>query len=41
MLKATLHEAWNLKYDTTEITTATNKGYIEWLLENCYLMGKN
>ena len=28
MLKATLHKARNLKYDTTEMTAATNEGYI-------------
>ena len=33
-------KAWNLKYDTTEMTAATTEGYIGRLLENCYLMGK-
>ena len=35
-----VRKAWNLKYDTTEMTAATNEGYIGWLLKNCYLMGK-
>ena len=35
-----VHKAWNLKYDTTEMTTATNEDCIGWLLENCCLMGK-
>ena len=30
----------NLKYDTTEMTAATNDYCIRWLLENCCLMGK-
>ena len=33
-------KAWNLKNDTTEMTAATNKDCIGWLLENCCLMGK-
>ena len=35
-----VHTAWNLKYDTTEMTAATNEDYIGWLLENCCLMGE-
>ena len=35
-----VHKAWNLKYDRTEMTTATSEGCIGWLLENCYLTGK-
>ena len=35
-----VYKAWNLKYDTTEMTTATNEDCIGCLLENCYLMGK-
>ena len=35
-----VHKAWNLKYDTTELTAATNEDSIGWLLENCCLMGK-
>ena len=35
-----VHKAWNLKYDPTEMTAATNKDCIGWLLENCCLMGK-
>ena len=31
---------WWEKIHTTELTTATNKGCIGWLLENYYLMGK-
>ena len=40
MLKA-VHKSWNLKYDTTEMTAATNEHCIGWLLESCFLMGKN
>ena len=32
-----VHKAWNLKYDTTEMT-ATNEDCIGWLLGNCCLM---
>ena len=35
-----VHKAWNLKYDTTEMTAATNEDCIGWLLENCCLMGE-
>ena len=35
-----VHKAWNLKYDTTEMTAATNKDCIGWLLESCCLMGE-
>ena len=35
-----VYEAWNLKYDITEMTTATNKRYTGWSLENCYFIGK-
>ena len=35
-----VHKAWNLKYDTTEITAPTNEDCIGWLLESCCLMGK-
>ena len=35
-----VHKAWNLKYDTIEMTAATNKDCIGWLLENCSLMGE-
>ena len=35
-----IHKAWNLKYDTTEMTAATNEDCIGWLLENYCLMGK-
>ena len=35
-----VHKAWNLKYDTTEMTTATNEDCIGWLLENCCLIGE-
>ena len=35
-----VHKAWNLKYDTTELTVATNEDSIGWLLENCCLMGE-
>ena len=34
-----MHKAWNLKYDTTEMTVTTNEDCIVWLLENCFLMG--
>ena len=34
-----VHKAWNLKYDSTEMTTATNECCIEWLLENCFWCG--
>ena len=33
------HKAWKLKYDITEMATATNEVWIGWLLENCHLMG--
>ena len=33
-----VHKAWNLKYDTTEMTVAINEDCIGWLLENCCLM---
>ena len=33
-----VHNAWNLTY-ATEMTTATIDGCIEWIFENCYLMG--
>ena len=36
-----VHKAWNLKYDTTEMTAATNEGCIGWLLETCIWWGKN
>ena len=36
-----VHKSWNLKYDTTEMATATNEGCIGWLLENCYLRETN
>ena len=35
-----VHKAWNLKYDTTEMTAATNEDCIGWLLENCCLIRK-
>ena len=35
-----VHKAWNLKYDTTEMTATTNEGCIGWLLENYYSIGK-
>ena len=35
-----VHKAWNLKYETTEMTAATNKDCIRWWLENCCLMEK-
>ena len=35
-----IHKAWNLKYETREMTAATNEDSIGWLLENCCLMGK-
>ena len=35
-----VHEAWNSKYDATEMTSATNEDSIGWLLENCCLMGE-
>ena len=31
--------AWHLKYDTTEMTAATNEDCLEWLLKNCCLRG--
>ena len=36
-----VHKAWNLKHDAAEMTAATNEGCIEWLLENCYLLGND
>ena len=35
-----IYKVWNLKYDTTEMTAATNEDCTGWLLENCCLMGK-
>ena len=35
-----VHKAWNLKYDTTKMTAATNEYSIGWLLENSSLMRK-
>ena len=35
-----IHKAWNLKYDITEMTAATNEDCTGWLLENCCLIGK-
>ena len=35
-----VHKAWNLKYETTEMTAATNEDCKGWLLEDCCLMGK-
>ena len=35
-----VHKASNLKYDTTEMTAATNEDCIGWLLENFCLIGK-
>ena len=36
-----VHKAWNLKYDTTEMTAATNEGCIGWLLKNFCFGGRN
>ena len=35
-----VHKAWKLKYDTAEMTAATNEDCIRWSLENCFLMGE-
>ena len=35
-----VHKARNLKYETIEMTAATNEECIGWLLENCYLKGE-
>ena len=29
-----VHKAWNLKYDSTEMTTATNEGCIGWTFDS-------
>ena len=36
-----VHVAWNLKYDTTEKTTATNEDCIGWLLTIAVWWGRN
>ena len=35
-----VHKAWDLRYDITKMTAATNEDCIGWLLENCCLMGE-
>ena len=36
-----VHKAWNLKYDITEMTAATNEDCIGWLLEIAVWWGRN